>query len=154
MLPCKEVKSPFSLWKASELINIVYEASSSEVCQIVGDYFNGRSNVIDLDRLESHAINYVLTQCKGLLRIKKCGFEVLTDWSQQNDIDANRSLENTAVQYLDSVHEVFISNENTNTLISQIIYSKTLKVLHIHDHNNKPIELKCLVDNKIFCYKT
>ena len=148
MLPCKVVKSPFSHWKASELINIAYEASSSEVCERVGDYFNDGSSIIDLDKLESHAINYVLTQCKGLLRIKKDGFEVLIDWSQQHDIDANGSLENTAVRYLDSVHEVFVSNENTNTLISQILYSKTLKVLDIHGRGIESIKLKCLADNK------
>ena len=36
-------KSTFSDLKAIELINIAYEASSGEMCQIAGDYFNDKS---------------------------------------------------------------------------------------------------------------
>ena len=151
MLPCEVVKSPFSLWKASELINIAYEARSTEVCQIVGDYYNNESCVIDLNKLESHAINYVLTQCKGLVRVKKGDFEVLMDWSLQHNIDVNHCLEDTVIQYLNSVYElcVSVSKVNTDNLISQILNSRTLKVLQIRGCGIQPnISFKCLANNK------
>ena len=49
MLPYKLVKSLFSDRKVSELINIAYEAGSSEACQIVGDYFKDGCGVVKLD---------------------------------------------------------------------------------------------------------
>ena len=67
MLPYKLVRSPLSDWKVSDLAHIAYEAGNNELCQIVGDYFKDGSSVIDLDELESHAINYVLKQYRGLL---------------------------------------------------------------------------------------
>ena len=147
MLPCEVVKSPFSHQKALELINIAYEASSSEVCEIVGNYFNDESSVINLDELQSHAINYVLTQYKGLLQVSRGGIKVLIDWSQQHKIDVNLFLENMAVQYLSRVHELSVSVTNIK-LISQILSnSRTLKILHIfgcHGHS----ELTCLAKCK------
>ena len=149
MLPCEVLKSPFSLWKASELINIAYEARSTEVCQIVGDYYNNESCVIDLNKLESHAINYVLTQYKGLVRVKKGNFEVLMDWLLQHNIDVNQCLEDTVIQYLNSVHELCVSEVNTDNLISQILNSRTLKVLQIRGCSIQPnISFKCLANNK------
>ena len=113
MLPCKMVKSPFSLCKASELINIAYEAGSSKMCQIVGDYFNEESSVINLDKLELHAINYVLTHYKGLLRVSNSrgDFIFLIDWSQQHDVDVNHLLEDMSVKYLNSVYELSVSGK-------------------------------------------
>ena len=105
---------------------MAYEARSSEVCQVVGDYFNDESSVIkldkiesrindsfvddsryhriDLDKPESHAINYFLTQYKGLLRVKNHNHsEVLIDWSLQHDVDVNHFIEDIAVKCFNNI---------------------------------------------------
>ena len=148
MLPCKVVKSPFSLLKASELINIAYEASSTKVCQIVGDYFNDESSVIDLDKLESHAINYVLTEYKGHLCVGRSWFEILIDYSLQQDIDVNQSLEDTIVRYLNSVRELCIRGTYINSITQIVSNSKTLKILHIDGYKKLNTEFNCLAHCK------
>ena len=147
MSPCKMIKSPFSDRELSEFINSAYEASSSKVCQIVGDYY--KDSVIDLDHyeLQLHAINYVLTQYKGLLRVKKGGFEVLIDWSQQHDVDINHLLENMAVKYLNSVYELSISGKYIKLISQMLSNSITLKILHIHGYCELN-EFKCLASCK------
>ena len=135
ILPCKVVKFPISPWKASKLINIAYEAHSSEVCQILGECFKNESLVIILDSpfFESHAINYVLTQYKGLLRVSKniC-FEVLIDWSPQRDIDVNHLFEDIDVKYLNSVYELSVNNKDTKSISQMLFNSRTLKSLKIY----------------------
>ena len=147
MLPCEVLKSCFSYHKALELINIAYEASSSELCQIVGDYYKDSVVCLDSIMFESHAINYVLTQYKGLLRVYSCNYVVLIDWSQQHDVDVNHLLEDMAGQYLNSVYELFLSGENIK-LISQLLSnSKTLKILD-HSGSYTLNEFKCLANCK------
>ena len=140
MLPCEAVKSHFSDQKASVLMNIAYEASSSDVCQIVEDYYKDQSILViyfEFDELESHAINYVLTQYKGLLRVTTIDFEVLIDWSQQHDVDVNHLLEDMSVKYLNSVYELRVSVSSKELkLISQMLSnSRTLKMLYINGCN-------------------
>ena len=146
ILPHKLVKSPLSDWKASELVCIAYEAGSREACQIVGDYYKDGSSVIKLDKLELHAINYVLTQYSGLLLFSSGGLEVLFDWSLQDVL--HFTLEDIAVKHCDSVHELHICRQAHIRCMSHVLFSsKTLKVLHIrcmwHDHN----VMKCLANN-------
>ena len=147
MLPYKIIKSPFSHQESSELINDAYEASNSEVCQIVGDYYKDSVINLDQDELESHAINYVLTQYKGLLRVRKGDSEILIDWSLQHDVDINHLLDDMAVKYLNSVYELSISGKYIK-LISQIVSNSiTLKILCIHG-SFELNEFKCLASCK------
>ena len=148
MLPCVVVKSTFSDGKAIELINIAYEARSSEMCQTVGDYFNDKFRVIQLDELQSHAINYLLTQHKGLLQVSSSreGFSIMVDWSQQHDIDVNHLSEEMTVKYLNSVYELTVSGNIIKLVpVSQMLSnSRSLKILRIYSCN----EFKCLASCK------
>ena len=151
ILPYKLVKSPLSDWKASELAHIAYEAGSREAYQIVGDYYKDGSNVIKLDKLESHVINYVLTQYSGLLRFSVGGLEVLLDWSLQHSKDIlHHSLEDIMVKHCDSVHEIHTSTSYFTVIMIELMLrllssSKTLELLCIqwHDYN----VMKCLANN-------
>ena len=148
MLPCKLVKSPLSDWKVSELACIAYEVGSSEACQIVGDYYKDGCGVIDLDKLESHAISYVLKQYRGLLQLSRDGLKVLIDWSLQHNKGVVHSLENIAVKYCNSVYELHIQKSRHIKLITQVFSnSNTLNVLHIDGINMSSEEIKCLVHN-------
>ena len=151
MSPCKMMKSPFSYQEPSEFINSAYEASSSEVCQIVGDYH--KDSVINLDELQSHAINYVLTQYKGLLRVRKGDFEVLIDWSQQHDVDVDHLLEDMSVKYLNSVYELSMSGEYIKLISQMLSNSITLKILHIHAYGSCELnEFKLDAVGKMLCH--
>ena len=149
MLPCKLVRSPLSDWKVSELVCIAYEAGSSEACQIVGDYCKDGSSVINLDELEPHAINYVLTQYRGLLQLSRDGLKVQIDWSLQHNKDVLRhSLEDIAVKHCNSVFELHIKKSRYIKLITQVLSnSNTLNVLHIDGIDMRSEEIKCLVHN-------
>ena len=137
VLPCKLVKSPFSDWKVSELACIAYEAGSNELCQIVGDYYKDGRGVIDLDKLEPHAINYVLTQYRGLLQLSRDGLKVLIDWSLQHNKDVlHHSLEDIVVKHCNSIYELHIQESRYANLMTQILSnSNTLSVLHIDGNN-------------------
>ena len=149
ILPYKLVKSPLSDWKASELACFAYETGNSELCQIVGDYFKDSFSVIDLDKLESHAIKYILAQYRGLLRLSSGGLEVLFDWSLQHNKDGfQHSLEDIAVKHCNSIHELHIRGQAHIRFMSHVLSSsKTLKVLHIqHMFHNYDV-IKCLANN-------
>ena len=148
MLPCKHVKSPLSDWKAFELINIAYEAGSTDVCQIVGNYFKNSSSVINLDALESHAIKFVLTHYTGLLQLHRDGLKVVTDWTLQhsNGIILN-PLEDIVVQNCNNIYEIHINKSSHIKLMTQVLSaSKTLDVLHIDAVNVKYDQIKCLTN--------
>ena len=149
ILPCKLVRSALSDWKVSELACIAYEAGSSEACQIVGDYLKDGSSIIDLDELEPHAINYVLTQYRGFLQLSRDGLKVLIDWSLQHNKDVlHHSLEDIAVKHCNSVYELHITKSRYIKLVTQALSnSNTLNVLHIDGINMQSEEIKCLVHN-------
>ena len=149
LLPCKQVKSPLSDWKALELINIAYEAGSAGACQVVEDYFKNSSSVINLDTLESHAIKFILTHCKGTLRLRRDGLRVLTNWALQHSKDVLLyPLEDVIVQHCDSVYEIHISKSSHIKLMTKVISgSKTLSVLHIDSVNVEYDQIKCLTSN-------
>ena len=115
------------------------------MCQIVGNYY--KDSVINLDMLQSHAINYVLTQYKGLLRVSKNDFEVLINWSQQHDVDVDHLLEDMAVKYLNSVYELSVGGENIKLILQMVSNSRTLKFLCIHGYCELN-EFKCLASCK------
>ena len=103
--------------------------------------------------LESHAINYVLTHYRGLLRLRRDDLEVLINWSLQHNKDVlHHSLEDIVVQHCNSIYElnVIIRRSRYIELISQVLSSsKTLKVLHIQylsDSHSRVI--KCLAISK------
>ena len=149
LLPCKQVKSPLSDWKALELINIAYEAGSADACQVVGDYFKNSSSVINLDTLESHAIKFILTHCKGPLRLRRDGLRVLTNWALQHSEDVLLyPLEDIIVQHCNSIYEIHISKSSHIKLMTKVISgSKTLSVLHIDSVNVEYDQIKCLTSN-------
>ena len=149
MVPCKLVKSPHIYWKVSELACIACEAGSSEACQIVGDYLKDDSNGIELAELESHAINYVLTQYRGLLKLSRDGFKILINWSLQHNTDViHHSLEDIAVKHCNSIYELHIRKSRYIKLMTQVFSnSETLNVLHIDGINVQYEEIKCLATN-------
>ena len=148
-LPCKQVKSPLSDWKALELINIAYEAGSADACQVVGDYFKNNSSVINLDTLESYAIKFILTHCKGPLRLHRDGLRVLTNWELQHSEDVLLyPLEDVIVQHCNSVYKIHISKSSHIKLMTKVISgSKTLSVLHIDSVNVEYDQIKCSTSN-------
>ena len=151
ILPDRFVRSPLSDWKASELVCIAYEAGSREACQIVGDYYKDSSSVIELDKLEPHVINYVLTQYSGLLRFSVGGLEVLLDWSLQHSKDIlHHSLVDIAVKHCDSIHEIhisFIMLIMIKFMVHLLSSSKTLNVLRIQYTWHHDDVIKCLGNN-------
>ena len=157
MLPYKLVRSHISDWKVSDLAHIAYEASRSELCQIVGDYFKGDAIVDGLDQLESHVSNYVLTHFRGLLHLPKDGLKIVIDWSLQHSKDIlHHSLEEIAVQYCDSIYELHLIRESQYIeLISQVLSSsKTLTVLHIEQvYLDNHDLIKCLTNESLHDFK-
>ena len=136
ILPYKLIKSPFSQCKMLELIYFAYEANCSKVFQIAEEYFSDDSFVIDLDQLESHAINYFLAHYRGPVRLRRRCFKLLIDWSLQCNKDLN--LEEIAVQHYNSIHELDINDTTEFKLTLQILSnSKTLKIIRIHAMHDK-----------------
>ena len=130
MLPCKQVKSKQNFYKISELVHIAYETDSSEACQIVEDYLKDNSNIIYVDELESHAINFVLENYRGMLHLFKDGTVILIDWPVKCDVDIfDQPLEEVAVQQCDSVYKFYSNDRNLRDiklLIQALSSSETL----------------------------
>ena len=68
-LPYKLVKANLTKVKIQYLMNCVYEAHNSELCQIVGDHLDGN---IDVSFIAEHVIDYFLTHYKGTMRQVHC----------------------------------------------------------------------------------
>ena len=158
MLPCKQVKSQRNDWKISELALIAYETGSSEACQIVGDYFRDSSNMINLFYFESYAINFVLTQYKGILRLFKNGQSILVDWQMNYNKDIfDQSLEDVAVQQCNSMHEFHSFNaglKDRKLMFQALCNSKTFDTLSIGKDDLTYDDIKCLGNNTNNCLHT
>jgi len=79
MLPRILVKSHYSEWRTLILLEYVYEAQNSKVCQLVGDHLGGNIYT-GVSRLTLHAINYFLTQYNGegqVITINGLGFHLV-----------------------------------------------------------------------------
>ena len=70
-LPYKLVRSRFAKKRIQHLMDCVYEAHNSELCQIVGDHLDGNVNV---RKSEAHVIGYFLTHYKGIMRYVHCRY--------------------------------------------------------------------------------
>jgi len=64
ILPCMSVKSHYTERRTRDLLQYVYEAQNSEVCQVVGNHLCGNIDIYP-SVLMIHAINYFLTQYNG-----------------------------------------------------------------------------------------
>ena len=68
-LPYKLVKSHLTERRIQHLMYCVYEAHSSELCQIVGDRLDG-----NIEYCPARVIDYFLTHYKGIMRQVHCGY--------------------------------------------------------------------------------
>ena len=65
ILPHKLVESYLTVRRIRHLLDCVYEAHNSELCQIVGDHLDGN---IDVLFCKPHVVDFILTHYKGTLR--------------------------------------------------------------------------------------
>ena len=151
MLPCKQVKSIQNFSKISELAHIAYETGSSEACQIVKDYLKDDSNIIYLDVLDSHAINCVLENYRGILRLLKNETVILIDWPVTCNVDIfDQSLDEVSVQQCDDVYKFYSWSQNLRdkkSLLQALSSSKNLDTLHILGADLTKDHFECLGNN-------
>ena len=71
-LPYKLMKSLFTERRIPHLMDCVYEAHNSELCQILGDHVDG--DIHDVGYSEAHVIGYFLSHYKGTMRQVRCRY--------------------------------------------------------------------------------
>ena len=71
MLPSKWVKSHYRKRRIIELLHCVYEAHNDEVCNVVGNHFDGSIDLswFRLDQISCSALGYLLKQYRGALKV-------------------------------------------------------------------------------------
>ena len=69
VLPSKWVRSRYGKRRIVELLHCVYEAHNDEVCQAVGNHFDGNIDLSgrQLDQISCCAIGYLLERCRGTI---------------------------------------------------------------------------------------
>ena len=67
-LPYKLVKSDLTVRRIQHLMDCMYEAHNSELCQIVGDHLDG-----NIEHDAAHVIHYFLTHYKETMKQVNCG---------------------------------------------------------------------------------
>jgi len=101
MLPSILVKSYLTKRRTLILLEYVYEAQNSKVCQLVGDHLCGNIDT-QFSRLIMHAINYFLTQYNGESQVIAI---YTTDWDLYKLCEA---FENSKQLYLHNSNKIIL----------------------------------------------